>query len=177
MKKIIGMALIVVAILAVVGCSPQNNAQVEVSDILDGIKEQVATDLKAAGVSEDQLADGNLPGYQEIDILTDEEDSLPKLFTKDNIAEGYILQHIVDQNANLIIVLKAKDEDKVEALKEELDKVKEQQVTTYQTNLPEQYNKVEANIIKTNGSYLLYVTYDDSEKIEDIFDNAFQVAE
>ena len=77
-------------------------------------------------------------------------------------------------NADEIILLEAKDEKQVASLKEALEKELEGQVQTWKQYLPDQYEKVENNVIKTNGKYLLYVTYTKPGNIEKVFDSSFK---
>ena len=177
MKKIISIALIALSIFALVGCTPKEPAaNVPVNDIMDSIKEQVKTDLIAGGVKEEQFKDGKLPGYMITDIMTDENNPTAKLFNKEEVEEGLILQHMMNVNSNLIIVVKAKD-DKVDAVKEVLAKIKEQQDKVWKQYLPDQYDKVKANVIEAKDNYVIYATYDDSAKLKEVFEKSFEKKE
>jgi hypothetical protein len=77
-------------------------------------------------------------------------------------------------NSDEIILLKAKDEAHVKSLKEALEREKEAQIKTWEIYLPDQFEKVKNNVIKTNGNYLLYVTYGNPDEIEAIFDSYFK---
>lgn len=172
MKKILSLVLVVAAMLTFVACGQQaSGANVSVNDIVGGIKEHITEDLKAGGVPEDSFEDGMLPGYLELDLTKEEQNPIAELFNKEDIEEGTVLQPMMNVKSDLIIVLKAKDESKVEELKASLEKVKEGQVSTWSQYLPDQYEKVENNVIKSTGKYLVYATYDNPEKIEEIFDN------
>lgn len=172
MKKILSLLLVTITVFAFVGCSQEApEVNVPVSDILEAIKEKMAEDMKEAGVSEDNLKDGNLPGYMETDLTSEEQNPTTELFNLEDIEEGIVLQQMINIRSDMIIVLKAKDESKVESLKASLEEVKEGQVNTWSQYLPDQYEKVKNNILKAEGKYLIYVTYDDPEAIEEIFDN------
>jgi uncharacterized protein DUF4358 len=174
MKKFIGLALIVVTIFTFVGCSQTTKeVNVPVNDILVAIKEQMSEDMKAAGMPEERFQDGKLPGFMEVD-LTEEENPMAEIFDNDTIEEGIVLQQMINIKSDLIIVLKAKDKSNVEDLKVALEKVKEQQVNTWSQYLPDQYEKVQNNIIKAEGKYLVYITNDNPENIEEVFENSLK---
>ena len=79
---------------------------------------------------------------------------------------------MMNVKSDLIFVLKAADESKVQVLKEALEEQKTKQEGIWSNYLIDQYEKVQNNVIKVNGKYLLYATCDHPENIEAIFDNA-----
>lgn len=178
MKKIISLVLVAVTLFAFAGCG-KREPNVAVSDIMEDIKNQIAKDMKAAGMPEDNFKDGKLPGFLEVDLTSEEPDPMAEMilemFSKEDFEEGFALVQMMNVNSDQIFVLKAADESKVSVLKEVLEKQKEKQEQIWATYLPEQYEKVKNNIIKVNGKYLIYITYDNPEKIEEIFDNSLTV--
>lgn len=92
----------------------------------------------------------------------------------DHIENGMILGSLMNVNSNEIILIEATDEEHVDSIKESLEKQLENEYRTWEQYLPDQFEKVKNNIIKTNGKFLLYVTYDDEKAIEDIFDSHFE---
>ncbi|PAB61089.1 DUF4358 domain-containing protein [Anaeromicrobium sediminis] len=175
MKKISSLIIIVLTLFLFAGCSQQGTqVNVSVKDIVENIKIQMIEDMKVAGAPEDMFKDGKLPGYMETDLGLEGQDVISKLFNKEDLEEGIVLQHMMNVKSDLIIVLKAKDESKVTNLKASLEKVKEQQEHIWSTYLPDQYEKVKNNIIKAEGNYLVYITFDNPENIETVFDSAFK---
>ncbi|WP_432403246.1 DUF4358 domain-containing protein [Wukongibacter sp. M2B1] len=174
MKKILILAIACLMIFTAVGCSQQQKeVNIAITDIVEGIKGKIAEDMKAAGVSEDNFKEGKLPGYIETDLTTDDlQGQMNEIFNKEDIEEGIIIEQMMNVNSDLIIVLRAKDESKVDNLKLSLDKVREQQNTIWSTYLPDQYEKVKNNMTIVEGKYLIYITYEDTESIEAIFNNA-----
>ena len=174
MKKILVIAMACLMVIAAVGCSHQTKeVNVAVKDIVENIKGKVAEDMKAGGMLEENFKDGVLPGYMETDLTSEEEQGpMSEIFNKEDIEEGIVLQPMINIRSDSIIVLKAKDESKVESLKASLDKIKEQQDELWSSYLPDQYEKVKNNITKVQGKYLIYITYDNPEDIEAIFDEA-----
>ncbi|MCY6484862.1 DUF4358 domain-containing protein [Clostridium aestuarii] len=173
MKKILSLIMVILSIFLVVGCG-QKVPDVQVKDIVGGIKSQIAEDMKAAGAPEDMFKDGKLGMYMETDLTAEETKPIAELFNEEDIEQSSILQVMINVNSDLIIVLKAKDESKVESLKASLEKVKEQQDNVWSQYLPDQYEKVKNNIIKSKGKYVIYITYSNPESIEAVFDNALK---
>lgn len=173
MKKILSLTILVLSMFVFVGCG-QQAPNVAVKDIVKDINGQIIEDMKAAGVSEDMFKDGMVPGYMEVDLTLETPGPISELFNKEDIEEGIVLQQMINLRSDLIIVIKAKDESKVADLETALEKVKEGQINTWEQYLPDQYEKVKNNIIKSKGKYLIYITYDNPEKIEEIFDNALK---
>ncbi|MGM0836594.1 MAG: DUF4358 domain-containing protein [Bacillota bacterium] len=185
MKKFSSLAIISFLIFIMVGCSspsPENgDSNVSIDDMLNDIKEQVAEDMKANGAGEEVYVDGELQGYMEGDLVeTDESDPFVSIYmekmelNKEELKNGYVLAPMMNINSDEIFLLEAKDEAQVESLKAALEREKVAQVQIWEQYLPDQYEKVENNIIKTNGKFLLYVTYENPEKIESIFDGFFE---
>lgn len=174
MKRIITLAVVALTLFTMVGCSKQE-ANVPVNEIMDSITAQITADMIEGGVPEDRFVDGNIPGFGLIDLKSEEENpfaSMFESFNEEDLAEGQILMQMMSVKSDLIIVLKAEDESKVQTLIESLEDQLQTQDNIWSSYLPDQYAKVQNNIIKTNGNYLLYVTYENPEAIEAIFDNA-----
>jgi len=174
MKKILSFIISVLTIFTIAGCGKQA-VNVSVSNIITDIKGVIAADMKKDGVDEERFKDGKLPGYIKVDLTSeDNKFSVPIKINKDDIEEGYILASLINIRSDEIIVLKAKDESKVADLKEKLEEEKQKQIKIWEQYLPDQYEKVKNNIIKTKGKYLIYITANNPEKIEEVFDKAFE---
>ncbi|MCH1625916.1 DUF4358 domain-containing protein [Fredinandcohnia quinoae] len=190
MKKISILVVTMFCLLLVVACSneadkkkeetPEPAPKVSLEKMATEIKEQIAEDLKAGGVTE-PLVDGKLQMYIEAN-LKDSTESDPGVpiylermqINQEDLANGVVVGAMMNVNSDEIIVLEAADEEKVDALKEALEREKAAQNQTWEQYLPDQYEKVKKNIIKTNGTFLIYITYDNPESIEKIFDNQFK---
>ncbi len=174
MKKFFILAIACLMVFTAAGCSKQQKeVNVPITDIVEGIKAKMAEDMKAAGVPEDSFKDGSLPGYMETDLASgDLKEPMAEMFNQEDLEEGIVIQQMMNVRSDLIVVLKAKDESKLENLKTSLDKIKEQQEMIWSSYLPDQYEKVKNNITIVEGKYLIYITYDDPESIETIFNNA-----
>ena len=176
MKKIFSFAIIVLAIFTFVGCGQQaQEVNVPVKDIVENIKSQMAEDMIADGAKEESFKDGKLPGYMETDLTAEEaQGPLVELFNTEDIEEGIILQQMINIKSDVIVVVKAKNESNIESIKASLEKIKETQENIWSQYLPDQYEKVKNNITLVQGKYLVYITYDSPEKLEEIFVNALK---
>ena len=185
MKRMFRLMILFVFCLFIVGCGNDENKQdemaseVKLEEIMTSIKEQIAADYKASGVEDEILVEGQLQGFNEVDLTDTENESASMPYIEklkidtDQLEEGFILVPMMNVKSDEIILLKAKDEDQVNQLKKLLEAERLAQMETWERYLPDQYEKVQKNVIKTHGKYLLYVTYDYPEKIVQIFDDRF----
>lgn len=173
MKKIMILLVTMALVLGVTGCAKPVN--VPMADVLTEVKEVIKADLLASGsFTEEDLAEG-LPGLMEGDLLKDDLMlfvSDPDLFKKELISEGAILAPMFNVMSDEIIILKAKDKGAVKELQAALEEEKENRLTQWESYLPNQYEKVKNTIIKVQGQYLLYATWEDPAIIEAAFDKA-----
>ena len=179
MKKITVALLLTLFSVILVGCGDNKSDKNEValSDIMTSIQEQIASDLEAGGVS-DALIDGELQGYILADLTSDKEDVNTIYAEKlridpEKLSAGYVLAPMMNVKSDEIILLEATDEEQVDTLKQALEEELQAQIATWQQYLPDQFEKVENNVITTNGRYLLYVTYDNPDAIVKIFNDSF----
>ncbi len=76
--------------------------------------------------------------------------------------------------ANELAVIKVKQENQAESVKEKIMKRIEAQEVKLKDYRPEQYYLVEKHILKVKGRYILFTVSKDAEKIESAFDEAFK---
>jgi len=76
--------------------------------------------------------------------------------------------------ANELAVIKVKQENQAESVKEKIMKRIEAQEVKLKDYRPEQYYLVEKHILKIKGRYILFTVSKDAEKIESSFDEAFK---
>lgn len=185
MKKF-NILLLSIVLIIMAGCTKQSDngnketTNADFNAIVHAIKEQMAKDMKEDGVEEEVLVDGELLYYIQTDLTASEESDpgvpiwLEKMdLNQGDLAKGVVIAPMMNVKSDEIIVLEAKDEAKVDSLKASLEKELEAQELTWQQYLPDQYEKVKQNVIKTKGKYLIYITYTNPEKIEKVFENQF----
>ncbi len=180
MKKVIPLALLLMSLL-LTACGTESKGEQDngagsepkepkFEDVLTAVKEKLADDLKEEDVEDwSQL-------YQEADLTdTSGDDQAAAIWTEkmkldpDKLANGTVIAALMNVNSDEIILLEAKSEDNVAALKTSLENELAAQTQTWEQYLPEQYDKVKANKIVTKGKFLLYVTYTDPAGIEKVF--------
>lgn len=167
MKRLVSLFVVIITLFTFIGCTKQDSSpevNVSINDVVQNIKNKMREDLIAGGVPKDNFKDGILPGYMETELPSDNAGPLTDLFKDEDLEEGVVISHMMNVNSDFIIILKAKDEESVENLLSGLEEMKQQQENIWSSYLPDQYEKVQNNIIKVEGNYLLYVTYDDTLK-------------
>ncbi|MEK4712764.1 DUF4358 domain-containing protein [Sporosarcina sp. FSL K6-5500] len=182
MKKKFGMLICAMVIFTMVGCSGSGlndsiKDEVSVKDIMESIKGQVVQDIKDAGFDDGQTDEEILQNYVETNLVNAKtDDSMTQIFMerteldKELLAEGLMFNSMFNINSDEIIVLKAKNEKDAESLKASLQKELDAQIQTWEQYLPDQYEKVKNNVLKTTGDFVLYVTYGNVDAVEQIFD-------
>ena len=176
MKKLMMLITVLMSVLVVVACQSQDNegtSKETLKNIFEETKAEIVHALKADGV-EEPLIDGKLASHMEVDLM-DEKDEQSDFYldmlqiNRDQLAGGYVIASMMNVNSNEIIMLEAKEKSEVPALEEALKAELEAQTQTWETYLPDQFEKVKNNKILTNGNILMYITYDEPEKLEEIF--------
>lgn len=175
MRKVISILLVISSIFTLIACTSKGaESRVEVSEIAENIKKIIAEDLKAVGITEESFKLEELPGYMILDLTKEEDRQMFNMVNGDDIKSGIVIQPTMNLSSDMIVILKAKEASKVEGLKKSLEEVKEAQINSWKEYLPDQYEKVNQNIIKVKGEYLIYITYKDAKEIEDIFEDSLK---
>ena len=175
LKKVLyGMGLIVLTGILVVACSNASDGgsgtDASFEDIYEAIKDEMA-----------EGADVEQAGYMEVDLMEENSDDFAAAIyeealqlDQEQLSNGKVIAAAMNINSDEMILLEAADASHVEALQEALENRKEDEYLSWETYLPDQFEKVKNNIIKTNGNFLLYVTYEDPEAVEARFDGFFE---
>jgi len=170
MKKAMPVLLLAITLTLLAACGSSNNgdnASVDIEALFEEIKETVKADgdEELTGMMDGSLLEADEPM---IEMVAGELD-----ISEADIEEGYILASAMNINADEIILLEAKDKEKVGQLEEKLDDYLEMQHNVWESYLPDQLAKVENTIIQSKGNYIIYITYEEPEKIEKVFNEAF----
>ncbi|KGP80680.1 MULTISPECIES: DUF4358 domain-containing protein [unclassified Paenibacillus] len=139
-----------------IGCSGKNEAakDVPVHTIEERIK-QVA--------SMEDMEKGDMNRLKKLYHLDPDEVQDFVLYTAESNVE-----------ANELAVIKVKQENQAESVKEKIMKRIEAQEVKLKDYRPEQFYLVEKHVLKVKGLYILFTVSKDAEKIESAFDKAFK---
>ncbi len=173
MKKFVLLVVVVALALGLTACAEP--VDVPLADVFEQVKEAIRADLLDSGAFTEEDLEEGLPGLMEGDLLEDDLTlfvSDPEIFAKELMEEGYILAPMFNVMSDEVIVIKAKDKNAVADLQAALEQEKENRLKQWEDYLPNQRAKVENTIIKAEGLYLLYATWEDAEVIEAAFDQA-----
>jgi len=165
MKKLLVLLMSVVTLVAFTGCAQKEVVKnVPVRDIITSIESEVET---VKGLSE---LDFNKEELSEFDMMTIEAFG----FNLEDIEEGIIKYPMINLQAEEVIIIKAKDETKMTAIKEALQLHVENQMAAFENYVPENYEMVKNHVLKTEGNYVLLAISTDAAKIDEIFTNALK---
>jgi len=101
---------------------------------------------------------------------------LKKLYHLDaNEVQDFVL-YTAQSNveANELAIIKVKQENQAESVKEKIMKRIEAQEVKLKDYRPEQFYLVEKHVLKVKGLYILFIVSKDAKKIESSFDEAFK---
>lgn len=146
------------------GCSSNDVDFATVKNAL--VAEIKNTLLEQGGYTEADLAGEEIPGYicgslQELEGQA----ALPSL-DQESIVNSFFMQNLMNVNSNVVILLEAENEQQAAQLKDSLKDFHQTQVDIWQRYLPDQYEKVQANITATKGKYVYYITFDRPADLE-----------
>lgn len=172
-QKMLILLLSLSLVLGLTACSKP--VDIPLADILTEIEGAIKADYLAEGhYTEEDFVDGT-PGVFAGSLLDDETHVYltdPDLIDPKLLSEGHVLAAMFIVRSDEIIVLKAKDKGSVKTLQAALEQEKANRLKQWETYLPDQHEKVKQTIIKTEGQYLLYATWDDPKLIETAFTKA-----
>ena len=165
MKTVFNVVALSLCLILVMGCG--GKTEVPLENVFNEVKEIVKADLHKV-LDEEAFAEADLPGYIVVDLKTEEGKNMLGQVNHDHLEKGYMIGAMMNINADMILVLEAK-EGKKEDVVAALEAVLEGQIELWSTYLPDQYAKVQKAIIEEAGNYLLYVVYENPEAVRDAF--------
>lgn len=140
-------------------------------DITDTITTEIKTSLESAGVAiENGLENGMLGSYS-VKRLNDEDFNLPIEYDKAKLEDGLVITHMMNVKSDMIIVLKAKTDADIPEVENYIKQINQDHLKAWETYLPDQYEKVKNGMTKTFGRYVVYVTFDEPNKIMSAVEN------
>ena len=105
-----------------------------------------------------------------------DSEKLEKLYDVDveDLEDFVLYTPSTNIEANEIAILKVKDTNKIDDIKDKISTRVEKQATNFKDYLPDEYFLIEKHVLKTKDNYILFIISEDAETIEDIFDESFK---
>lgn len=167
MKKILSITIILLTLVAFVGCAEKTPSipNVPVKDIFSNIETKVesVSSLTELNFKSEELSDFDKLAIENFGI------------NPEDLEEGIAKYPMINLQVNEVIILKAKDETKLESLKEAINTHIEKQIKSFENYVPKNVEIINNHILKTKGNYILLAISQNTEEIEAAFDESFEV--
>ena len=175
MKQTISLLLCALFLCAgVIGCGEEQNSprsSVSLDEISAAISAEMKKELMEDGsFTEEDFAGGGVPNFDFL-RLSDAGFALPVTFDRARMEDALLVQNRMNVKSDLIVVLKAKDDADVPELENYAKALRDAQYKTWERYLPDQFEKVQQNVTKTVGRYVIYVTCDEPQRVADAVEN------
>ncbi|NLG52447.1 MAG: DUF4358 domain-containing protein [Clostridiales bacterium] len=160
--------LLLLALVLPAGCvavnMPKKTASMDAVE--SAIKAQIKLDLIESGkYDETDFTDKKIPGYNAL-RLKDAQFDLPYVEDLDGLRDAVVVTSIFNNNADIIAVLKAEDEESADRAVAVLGKLHEEQLKRLKTYLPDQADKIDKFILKRADFYVIYIVYENPGDME-----------
>lgn len=106
-----------------------------------------------------------LSGSQKLQRLYD--------ISSEDIEEYWIMTPSSNIKAREIVIIKAKDSDKVDDIVGKLEARIDRQANSFKDYIPEEYFLIQDSVLKSRDNFVLLVISEDPEAVEKIFDGFF----
>ena len=149
---IIIIAIIVIAVLAMI-IVKNNNKTIQINI------EDLASKILQSGAFEDEL------------IKVDSEMIMKDYnFTADEVEEFVSYQGSVATSEE-IVILKVKDKSNLNSIKDKINARIEERKEAFQSYLPKEVGKIDNNILRVEGNYVIFCVSNDSSKVNQIIND------
>ena len=91
-----------------------------------------------------------------------------------NLEEFSLYAPKTNMEANEILIMKVKNQDDIEGLKENIEKRVERQGESFKSYRPEQYELLESHVLMVKGKYVISVVSKDADKIKEAINDSFK---
>lgn len=152
MKKkiaiVIVIVLIIIAVLGIIMNNSNKNIQINI--------EELATKIAESGAFEDEIAkiDSEMI-MSDYNITTDE-------------VEGFVSYQGSGATSEEIVILKVKDKSNLNDVKDKINSRIQERKQAFQSYLPEEVGKIDNNILRVEGNYIIFCVSNDSSKVNQI---------
>lgn len=155
MKKkiaiVIVIVLIIIAVLGIIINNSNKNIQINIEDL--------ATKIAESGAFEDEIAkiDSEMI-MSDYNITTDE-------------VEGFVSYQGSGATSEEIVILKVKDKSNLNDVKDKINSRIQERKQAFQSYLPEEVGKIDNNILRVEGNYIIFCVSNDSSKVNQIIND------
>jgi len=119
---------------------------------------------------------GNIKNSTDLSLLNEcDKSKLRKLYNINagDLEEFRLYAPKTNMDANQILILKVKDQNQIEAIKENLENQISRQAASFKDYRPDQYDLIENYSLKAKGKYLFLVVSKDVDKIIKSINHSF----
>ncbi len=157
MKKKIAIIIIIVVIIAIAVLAmiivKNNNKTIQINI------EDLASKILQSGAFEDEL------------IKVDSEMIMKDYnFTADEVEE-FVSYQGSGATSEEIVILKVKDKSNLNSIKDKINARIEERKEAFQSYLPKEVGKIDNNILRVEGNYVIFCVSNDSSKVNQIIND------
>ena len=155
MKKkiaiVIVIVLIIIAVLGIIINNSNKSIQINIEDL--------ATKIAESGAFEDEIAkiDSEMI-MSDYNITTDE-------------VEGFVSYQGSGATSEEIVILKVKDKSNLNDVKDKINSRIKERKQAFQSYLPEEVGKIDNNILRVEGNYVIFCVSNDSSKVNQVIND------
>ena len=155
MKKkiaiVIVIVLIIIAVLGIIINNSNKSIQINIEDL--------ATKIAESGAFEDEIAkiDSEMI-MSDYNITTDE-------------VEGFVSYQGSGATSEEIVILKVKDKRNLNDVKDKINSRIQERKQAFQSYLPEEVGKIDNNILRVKGNYVIFCVSNDSSKVNQVIND------
>lgn len=155
MKKkiaiVIVIVLIIIAVLGIIINNSNKSIQINIEDL--------ATKIAESGAFEDEIAkiDSEMI-MSDYNITTDE-------------VEGFVSYQGSGATSEEIVILKVKDKSNLNDVKDKINSRIQERKQAFQSYLPEEVGKIDNNILRVEGNYIIFCVSNDSSKVNQVIND------
>lgn len=155
-KKIIGIILGIVIVIAIIGViiffSKQNeDIQIDI--------EELATLITESGSFEDEI------------IKVDSEMIMDDYSFSDDEIEEIVSYQGSGATSEELVILQVNDKSKLNSIKSKINSRVEERKEAFESYLPEEVYKIENNLLEIKGNYVIFCISNDSNKVGETINN------
>ncbi len=160
-KKLIILGVFVLALVTLIGCTSKKvdeGSEVEASASVEEIAEKIQSDMEWPALM--NIGDEEIKNLYGIDV---------------NDLEEYTFNvPMMNVKSTELSIIKVKDIEKIDEVKESIEKRAENIQKSFETYLPDQYENAKNYLLEVKGEYIIFAIYEDTNKVQEVFNGFFK---